>query len=579
MITNSKKIKIQLLLLCIFSTLLIIKPAYSNTCFLSGGFIQLNESNARQDAQWWYQQVDNMENIGIDTIVIQYSAYDTISFANVSDNYYSLSSGNNNPLEHILTRADQKGIGVYLGLGLEESFKVSYNAASGQFEFNYLINDIIDRAKRVLDQLYALYGYSQGTGVIHESLVGWYFPTEMNDANVVRSGHQTFTADVVNYYSTLSRYAHNETGLSTMISPYIASDGAFFGNEVRDPQAYANWWDDVLDDDPNVPDDPFIDVDIIAVQDSVGAGHVSIEQSREYFRYLKPVLKRNGVQLWSNNEAFRVVNGNAYTVAPFSQFRSQVHSTAQLVEKTIFFEFTSYMKGPGNALYDDYYNWVSQAGSGINGVGVCSDYILPDRTWQQLSIPADLGSTNTIADVFGNNLPGAELGTNWAVFAFNPASNTYASLSLVDTLQSGVSYWVYQQTGAAVKVDLPAGVQEVQANNHSSQCTSTTGCYEITLPTKANAVQWSLFGNPSQFAIPLGNVRVVTDGGVCADAGGCTLDEASSANIVNSDLFHYNGAAYDSLNSSSSLSAWQGAWLATLTAADGLNPRILIPLP
>ena len=360
----SNKIKIQLLILSLLSILLIPTLSYSNPRFLSGGFIQLNVSNAQQDAQWWYQQVDNMENIGIDTIIIQYSAYNNISFANLADNFYTLSSGNNNPIEHILTRADQKGMDVFLGLGLEEAFKVSYNSNSQQFEFNYQINDIIDRAKNTLSQLDALYGYSEETGAIHESLVGWYFPTEFNDANVIRSGHQTFRDDAVNYYSTLSLYAHNETGLDTMISPYIAADNAFYGNESRDPEAYANWWEDILDDNPNDPNDPFIDIDIIAHQDSVGAGHISIEDAQEYFEYLEPVLSENGVQLWSNNEAFRIVDG-AYTAAPFSQFKEQILSTAeddeqQLAKKTVFFEFTNYMKGPGNALYDDYFNYCCQ---------------------------------------------------------------------------------------------------------------------------------------------------------------------------------------------------------------------------
>ncbi len=354
-----KYIKVQMLILTVVSILLIPELSYSNTRFLSGGFIQLNETNAQQEAQWWYQQVDNMESIGIDTIVIQYSAYNNTIFANYSDNFYTLSAANNDPIEHILTRADQKGIDVYLGLGLEESFKVSYNNASQQFEFNYQIDDIINRAKNLLTQLDALYGYSEYNGAIHESLVGWYFPTEFNDANVIRSGHQTFRDDAVRYYSELSLYAHNETGLSTMISPYIASDNAFYGNEARDPEAYANWWDEILDDDPDDPNDPFIDIDIIAHQDSVGAGHVSIRQARKYFRYLKPVLRRNDVQLWSNNEAFRLVNGT-YTAAPFSQFRRQIRSTSRLVKKTIFFEFSTYMQGPGNTLYDDYLNYCCQ---------------------------------------------------------------------------------------------------------------------------------------------------------------------------------------------------------------------------
>jgi len=350
--------RLQFLILSILFLLFIpvLSSADTNTRYLSGGFIQLNESNAQKSAEWWYQQVDNMENIGIDTIVIQYSAFNNTSFADISGGYYHLSANNNDPIEHILTRADEDNIEVYLGLGLEESFKVSYNSNSYQFEFNYNINDIINRSLMTLSFLNAHYSYSETIGTIHESLVGWYFPTELNDANIIRSGHAIFRNDVVNYYATMSLFAHNETGLSTMILPYIASDNAFYGNEQRDPVAYANWWDDILDDNPNIPNDPFVDIDIIAHQDSVGAGHVSIRQARQYFKKLKPVLRRNGVQLWSNNEAFDVVNGS-YIAAPFSRLKKQIVSTSRLVKKSIVFEFTSYLKGENNDLYNAYYEY------------------------------------------------------------------------------------------------------------------------------------------------------------------------------------------------------------------------------
>ncbi|MEZ6191613.1 MAG: DUF4434 domain-containing protein [Phycisphaerales bacterium] len=352
------------------------QAAYADQPHLaSAAFIQLNTSLAQQSAQWWYDEVDYMDDIGIDTIIIQYAAFDGTSFYdtvdNTNDSYYTLSSSNNDPIEHILHRADQIDLEVYVGLGLETQFNVTYNGGTGQFEFNYNKSDVIDRAKSMLTDIDETYGYEPGVGPIHESLVGWYFPTELNDSNVIRSGHATFLNDAVDYYSELSSYAHTETGLNTMISPYIASDGAFYSPEVRDPAAYAAWWDGILDDDPYDPDDPFVDIDIIAHQDSVGADHVSILGSREYFEELKPVLDNNDVELWANVEAFHSIGAEA---APFSNFtnqsstktafRDQLNSTAAYAEKTALFEFTTYMspRDVGNttldnssdALYEDY---------------------------------------------------------------------------------------------------------------------------------------------------------------------------------------------------------------------------------
>jgi len=324
--------------------------AVAENAYVSGAFIQLDESNVQQDENWWYEKVAAMEEIGVDTIVIQYAALNEISYFDAESAYYNQSSGNNNPIEHILTKADELDIDVYLGLGLESSFNVTYNNG---FEFNYDIVGVIDRAKAILTDLDQMYGYSPESGTIHESLVGWYFPTEFNDANVIRSGHATFRDDIVNYYSTLSLFAHEQTGLETMISPFFASDGAFYGVEKRDPVKYASWWNDILDDDQSNPDDQFIDIDIIAHQDSVGAGHVTIKQANRYFKKLKPILENNGVQLWANNEAFRITN-NVFEAAPINGFLKQINETSRFVEKNIFFEFTHYMNGEGNTLFDDY---------------------------------------------------------------------------------------------------------------------------------------------------------------------------------------------------------------------------------
>lgn len=354
---DMKLTKIYLIATYIFIVALLqgfSRPLDSPQNYISGAFIQLNESNARKSANWWYQQVDNLYEIGADTIIIQYVAFNNISYVETNDNYYNLSLNNNDPIEHILTRADQRNIEVFIGLGLEDNFNVSYNPQYYQFEFNYNLENIISRAKKMLTRLDKKYGYSPKNGAIHESLVGWYFPTEFNDANVIRSGHKTFRDDIVKYYSSLSLYAHQQTGLETMISPYFAANGSFYGAEKRNPAKYANWWDDVLDDDPNDPSDQFIDIDIIAHQDSVGAGHISIAKARKYFKKLKPVLKRNGVKLWSNNEAFRIGKSNTLEATSIKQFTKQIKSTSRYVAKTIFFEFSTYMKGPGNTLYDDY---------------------------------------------------------------------------------------------------------------------------------------------------------------------------------------------------------------------------------
>ncbi len=250
-----------------------------------------------------------------------------------------------------------------------------------------------------------------------------------------------------------------------------------------------------------------------------------------------------------------------------------------------YFTLTKGSDSDSDGIPDDTDNCPTQANprqsdSNTDGVGdLCTPYVLPDNSWRQISMPANLGALNTMADVFADDLPAAQLGVLWTVYRYNPASNSYYMVALDDTLQAGEGYWALQKTGANVNIDLPTGIQETTASGTYSQCSSATGCYVQVLPTQAGDTQWSMPGYPFEFTTSLSAARIVTDSGVCADIDGCTLDEAAAANILNKELFRYNGTSYDRLGSGHVLTGWSGVWAATLAGADGLNPRLLLPLP
>jgi len=319
------------------------------TDYISGTFIQLNDSNSQKSRGEWSRVLEDMNEIGIDTVIIQYSAYNQVSFFNTESSQYRLSTDNKNPIESILEKADELEMNVFIGLNLDERFNVTYNANQNIFEFNYNLENIIRESKSMLLNLYSRYKLDRR----HDSFIGWYLPIEFNDANVIRSGHKKFRDDVVEYYATLSKFAHDNTDLETMISPYFASSGSFTSHERRDIYKYAQWWNDILDDNRGDPNDQFLDIDIIAHQDSVGVGDISSEEAERFFKILKPIFQENEVQFWSNNEAFKVTS-NGFVPTSFIEFKKQIHATSKYVQKSIFFEFSTYMKNENNPLYDDY---------------------------------------------------------------------------------------------------------------------------------------------------------------------------------------------------------------------------------
>lgn len=81
------------------------------------------------------------------------------------------------------------------------------------------------------------------------------------------------------------------------------------------------------------------------------------------------------------------------------------------------------------------------------GLSNCtSTYTLPSDQWRQISIPCNPGEDNSVEAIFGDDNLGA-LGTDWKIFHFNTANNTYNELQLADSISPGEGYWIIQSSG------------------------------------------------------------------------------------------------------------------------------------
>jgi len=206
-----------------------------------------------------------------------------------------------------------------------------------------------------------------------------------------------------------------------------------------------------------------------------------------------------------------------------------------------------------------------------------TSYNLANNQWNQISLPCNPGSNNTVAAVFADDIPGT-LGTDWALYAYDSASNQYITKTTSDTVSEGIGYWIIQKSGNAVTLDMPSGSTPALSKT-STQCPSSQGCFEISLASATNAVQWQMPGYPFIPSRAWNTLRVVTDSGACADTDGCSLDEATNLKIFNNQAWRYdaNARAYVTVGSATLLPAWFGGWGAALESASSLNPRLLIP--
>jgi hypothetical protein len=199
-------------------------------------------------------------------------------------------------------------------------------------------------------------------------------------------------------------------------------------------------------------------------------------------------------------------------------------------------------------------------------------FALPNKEWRQISLPATPPSNNnTVLNLFADEL-GNNYGNEWILYSYDPQSNSYVNPGPNGILKQGVGYWIIQVTGETISLNLP-NTSTATPVVLSTECASNNGCYEIKLATTSDDIQWNMLGYPFQNGSNLTRVRVVTNGGVCAN--GCSLDEAKNANIFHNRLWGYDG---NQLNKLSDFTSWGGFWAVTLQEANNLAPKLLIPI-
>lgn len=209
-------------------------------------------------------------------------------------------------------------------------------------------------------------------------------------------------------------------------------------------------------------------------------------------------------------------------------------------------------------------------------IDIIASVNIADNKWVQLGLKTAPPAGSTVADIMGDDIS-APYGTDWVLYSYDTSTNTYKKLSLADTMHPGVGYWFIQTTGNPVVIDMPDESAAVNVAQHPACPSITEGCFEISLQTDPINAQWQMVGYPFRHYTRIDKLRIVSDAGDCRI--GCTLDQAQDEGLVSDTLWHYDGSSYQQLvvGEYKSFSPWDGAWLATLPAADGMALKLLIP--
>ena len=274
-----------------------VQAAQSKPYYVSGVFIA-PDLTAGVGAKEWVNSFAKMKEIGINTIIVQYSLQKIYSgtlyaYFNYSGSNSS-SSVRRSQIEYILSAAKGANMKVYLGLHLSEREWFDQN----KFQDNTWLTQQYQLAVTVASELWGQFG-SNYSGTI----AGWYLPYEFESTSEYYSP--------VNYFSRLTSYFYGPLttalkgsssygNLPIMISPlmYAYDNKSQWQTNMETVLGGSN-------------------IDIVAPQDGIGFGTQTHSTIADWYNRTRTAInnvnknKGKSIKLWANCENYvRLRNPN-----------------------------------------------------------------------------------------------------------------------------------------------------------------------------------------------------------------------------------------------------------------------------
>lgn len=263
-------------------------------------------------AEQWDQEFQYMSEVGINQLFIQWVA-DSKNHTAIYDTQVEGFTQNTSSdlVEKALAQADHYNSEIYIGLILNEDWFIKY--ANDQA---WLDNER-DLVKSFVDEIWAKYGS-------HKAFAGWYLSFEVDNWNLPtekewdRLAH--YYEDVITH---IKGYSPNKP---VVISPFFNPDGGL------DLNGWKAMWEYILDIAP---------IDIIALQDGVGAGHAIVDTLPEWFLATLEAIEQSNTdtKLWADTETF-TLDFKPMNVKHIVEHMKEVHP---FVSNFISFSFNHYM--------------------------------------------------------------------------------------------------------------------------------------------------------------------------------------------------------------------------------------------
>lgn len=174
-------------------------------------------------------------------------------------------------------------------------------------------------SNQVADELFSLYG-------TEPQFKGWYLPFEVDNVTFMDPATWDY---LVTFYSTVAGHLHTiAPGKAVIIAPFY---NPYAGGE--DSPTWRQMWAHIL---ANAP------IDVIALQDGVGAGNTTIDDQPEWFAATKGAIADAGTktQLWSDTETYNIADWSPMSI---NGLVADINAEAPFVSNMISWSFSDYL--------------------------------------------------------------------------------------------------------------------------------------------------------------------------------------------------------------------------------------------
>ncbi|WP_328912048.1 MULTISPECIES: DUF4434 domain-containing protein [unclassified Streptomyces] len=321
---------------------------------LGGSFIQPDLVDQWSDATLADEMAD-MKNLHISRLILQWSANTADSHRNGAKTavyptnqpgYLQVTS--TDVVQRLLSAADTAGVEVWVGLPTSDTWWSVYAGDSSWLGYQ----GTSDLA--VAHELWSRYHS-------HSSFKGWYLPLEMDNVHFSSSYDQNNMIDF--YNQVIGGLRTVDDTMPVAVAPfYNAVNTALTG--WQSASAWSDMWENILS---------HTDIDVVALQDGVGAGHADAGMLPTWFAAMKDAITAGhpSTVLYSDSETY-IMALPGLEPMPAKTLVADLHAVENSVAGFWSFSFNHYLSLnsslPTAAYFNAYQSWArTPTGDGDDG--------------------------------------------------------------------------------------------------------------------------------------------------------------------------------------------------------------------